>query len=157
MRFEADIAKTLQEVVSETLDTNVVCIYHRSVLPRRIYIEAPDLLQVQLLLKLSAHDCLLEHAVQIRDVDHRFLKCYGTFKVPPINSLLRIEHPGLYDDDICLIVEHLGGDLISIAVIPCLNRGNKWKRGRPSLTVLESGILWQFPMSDASFYILGPR
>ena len=134
-----------------------VRVHYRPFLPRRIYIEAPALLQVEEVLKLTAHDSLLERAVQIIGVDRRFLQRYDSFTIPDINNIVRIRQPGLYDQDIGLVVDKLAGDLICILVIPCLNNGKKRKRGRPPPSVLSSEVLWGLPIDGNGFYQHGTR
>jgi hypothetical protein len=139
------------------MEAQSVRVYQRSFLPRRIYIEAPALLQVELVLKLSALDSLLQHAVQIVGTDRNFLQRYDSLKIPDIGNIVRIRQPGLYDRDIGLVVDKLAGDLICILVIPRLADRKKRKRGRPPPSVLSSEVLWCFPVDEDGFYELGTR
>ena len=143
--------------MSKEVDVQSVRVHHHWFLPRRIYIEAPALFQLELLLELSALESLLERAVRIVGASRGFLQRYGSFKIPDANRMVRIQQPGLYNQDIGLVVDKLAGDLVTIVVVPRLNVRRKRKRGRPLAAVLEPEVLWHLTFNDAGLYEYGMR
>ena len=137
--------------------------YHVPYLPRRIYIEAPGIFEIQELMKLSAYSHLVSRATRILDdVNHDFLHSTSVPEVPCPGSWVRITQAGLYKGDLALVnLTPSEGDVVSIAVVPRfrMSHNKKRKASRTAIppALLDPKILQKFPPNEEHILIIGSR
>jgi ribosomal protein L24 len=104
--------------------------YHVPYLPRRVYIRAPGIAEIQELLKFSAYGQLVSRASRVlEDLDLDFLHGTKVPDVPCVGSWVRILQPGIYRGDLAVVFSKpSAGDIVTIAVVPRLR--NKKRKGK---------------------------
>ena len=163
---EKIFAERLLEISQETHGDCGIKIYHIPYLPRRIYIEAPGIVEIQELMKFSVYGHLVSRATRILDdIDRKFL--HGTVPdVPCPGSWVRIIQACIYKDDLALVLSTpREGDVVSIAVVPRFNisqnkkrkGGELFARAAPAAALLDKIFLGKFPPNKNNIHVIGSR
>ena len=102
--METVLAESLLEISRKTHEDLGIKTYHIPFLPRRIYIEAPGILEIQQLMKFSAYSHLVSRATRIPDdINRSFLHSTNAPDVPCDGSWVRIIQPGIYKGDLAVV------------------------------------------------------
>ena len=148
--METILAASLLEITQKTHGHSGIKTYHVPSLPRRIYIEAPGIAEIQELMKFSAYGHLVSRATRVLDdIDRNFLHSTSTPNVPCTGSWVRITQPGIYKGDLALVYATPStGDIVRVVVVPRLTvSGNKKRKGnaRPAPALLDPKFVAKFP------------
>lgn len=145
--MEKIIAERLLEISQDTHENCGIKTYHVPYLPRRIYIEAPGIAEIQEFIKFSAYGYLVSHAARVLDdFDRNFLHSTSVPDVPCPGSWVRIIQAGIYKGDLALVLfKPREGDIVSIAVIPRFDVSQSKKRK-------GSGLLARAVIEQVSAY-----
>ena len=160
---ETILANSLLETSQEMDEDWGIKTFYVPYLPRRIYIEAPGIVEIQELLKFSAYSQLTSRCTRISDDDRSFV--YGTIPdVPSPGSWVRITQTGIYKGDLALVLSAPSeGDVVSIVAVPRLDVSkNKKRKGtglhaRPAQTLLDPTFLANYPLNDNNVYSIRSR
>lgn len=165
--MEKFIAERLLEISQKTHEDCGIRTYHVPYLPRRIYIEAPGILEIQEIMKFSVYGHLVSRAARILDdIDRDFLHGASVPDVPLPGSWVRIIQAGIYKGDLALVVLTPDqGDIVSIAVVPRfdISRNKKRKssgllsRAVPAPALLDPVFLGKFPPNENNIHVIGSR
>jgi ribosomal protein L24 len=140
---------------------STITIYHIPFLPRRIYIEAPGIAEIQELMKYSAYRHLGSRASRVLDdLDRSFLHSTSVPDVPCAGSWVRIIQPGIYKGDLALVFSTPStGDIVTIAVVPRLqNKKRKDKgSGRVGSALVDPKVLAKFGPNEDNIHFIGSR
>jgi transcription antitermination factor NusG len=159
------LAESLLEISQKTHEDCGIKTYHVSYLPRRIYIEAPGIAEIQDFMKSSAYSHLVSRATRISDDDNRdFLQGTTVPNVPCPGSWIRIVQAGIYKGDLALVIfTPSEGDIVSIGVVPRFDvTQNKKRKGsgsfaRTAPALLDRNFLEKFPLNNDNTYSIGSR
>jgi ribosomal protein L24 len=126
--------------------------------PRRLYVEAPSLREVQHLMTYSQsthHGCGIR---LIDDVDREWLQSDSRSLSLRRATWVKITDRGLYQNDLALVVESpRQGDVVTLAVVPRFTRNKRKRKGtRPSPVLLDTETLAQLPFKE-NFHRFGSR
>jgi hypothetical protein len=159
--METVLAESLLAISEKTHEDSGIKIYHVRYLPRRIYIEAPGIFEIQEFMKFSAYGHLVSRATRILDdINRNFLHSTCAPNVPCIGSWIRILQPGLYRGDLAIVLHTLSepSDLVIIAVVPRSTISkNKRKGNRPTPALLDPKFVAKFPISENNLHRIGSR
>ena len=160
--MEAILAGSLSEISLKMHGDSGISTYHIPYLPRRIYIEAPGIAEIQALMKFSAYGHLVSRASRVLDdLDRNFLHSTRVPDVPCIGSWVRIIQPGLYKGDLGLVFSTPStGDIVVIAVIPRFRTKKRKGKGnaRPASALLDPKFLATFyPPNEENIHLIGSR
>ena len=161
--MEKVLAERLLDISQKTHEDCGIKTYHVPCLPRRIYIEAPGILEIQEFMKFSAYGHLVSRATRILDDTNRnFLHGTSVPNVPCPESWVRIKQAGKYKGDLALILYTPSeGDIVTIAVVPRFNalqtKKRKGKRPVSAPALLDPKILAKFPPNEKNIHLIGPR
>ena len=161
--METILAESLLEISRKIYEDSGIKTYHIPFLPRRIYIEAPGIDEIQQCMKFSAYGYLVSRATRILDDIHRnFLHGTSAPDVPCAGSWVRIIQPGIYNGDLALVSSSSSegsSDVVTIIVIPRLTLSkNKKRRGnRSAPALLDPKFMAKFPTDENKFHIIGSR
>jgi hypothetical protein len=160
--METILAESLLEIRKTHEDLGMMT-YHIPFLPRRIYIEAPGIVEIQQVMKFSAYGHLVSRATRILDDFNRdFFHSTSPPDVPCIGSWVRIIQPGIYKGDLALVLftssEGLS-DIVTVAVVPrfTLSKNKKRRGNRPAPALLEPKFLAKFPSNDNNYHFFQSR
>jgi ribosomal protein L24 len=151
--MESTLAETLFDISQKTHEDCAIKTYHIPYLPRRIYIEAPGIVEIQELMKYSAYGHLVSRATRILDdMNRNFLHSTSAPDVPCIGSWVRIIQPGIYRGDLGVVLltptPTEPSDIVLIAVVPRYTVSmKKRKGGRPAPALLDPNFVARFPSS----------
>ena len=165
--MEAVLAESLFEISRKTHENLGIKTYHIPFLPRRIYIEAPGIFEIQQLMKFSAYGHFVSRATRILDdINRNFLHSTSFPDVPCPGSWVRIIPAGIYKGDLALVVfTPREGDVVSIAVVPRFNVSQNKKRkasglfarAAPPPALLDPEFLAKFPPNENNIHAIGTR
>ena len=118
--------------------------------PRRLYVEAPSLREVQHLMTYSQsthHGCGIR---LIDDVDREWLQSDSQSLSLRRPTWVKITDRGLYQNDLALVVESpRQGDVVTLAVVPRFTRNKRKRKGTsPSPVLLDTETLAQLPFKE---------
>jgi hypothetical protein len=162
--MEKMLAERLLEISIKTHEYCDIKIHNVPYLPRRIYIEAPGIAEIQELMKFSAYGRLVSRATRIFDDTNRsFLHGSTVLDVPCSGSWVRIIQSGIYKGDVGLVIfTPSEGDVVKIVVVPRFQVSqNKKRKGSGSARVapalLDPKILEKFPPNENNIHFIGSR
>jgi hypothetical protein len=158
--METVLAESLLDISMKTQEDLGIKTYHIPFLPRRIYIEAPGIAEIQHLMKFSAYSHLVSRATRILDdINRDFLHSTSAPDVPCTGSWVRIVQPGIYKGDLALVLcppSEDPSDIVTLAVVPRFNVSKKRKGNRPAAGLLDPNFLAKFTAEDHT-YCIGSR
>ena len=139
--------------------------YHIPYLPRRIYVEASGIAQIQEVMKFSVYNHLVSRATRILDdINRNFLHSANVPDVPRPGSWVRVVQAGIYKGDLALVLfAPSEGDIVSIGVVPRFDvSGNRKRKGSesraaPAPTLLDQDFVWRFPQHQNGTHSIGSR
>lgn len=165
--MEKIIAERLLEISQKTHEDCEIKTYHVPYLPRRIYIEAPGIVEIQELMKFSAYGYLVSRAARILDdIDRNFLHSTSVPDVPCPGSWVRIIQAGIYKGDLALVLfTPSEGDIVPIVVVPRFDISQNKKRKStgllartaPAPALLDQKTLVKFPSNENHVHFIGTR
>ena len=133
--------------------------YHISFLPCCLYIEAPEIAEIQEFIKFSAYSHLVSHAACILDdLDCHFLHSTSIPDVPCTRSWVQIIHFGIYKSDLAIVsLMPSTGNIVTIAVVPYFwNKKRKSKgNARPALAFLDPKVVAKFSCNENNVHSIG--
>ena len=158
--LETVIAASLHDFSQKTHSD--IQTYHVPYLPRRVYISAPGIAEIQELLKFSAYGHLVSRASRVlEDVDLGFLHGTRVPEVPSVGSWVRILQPGIYQGDLAVVFSKPStGDIVTIAVVPRLHIKKRKGKGnaRPASALLDPEYLAKYyPPNELNVHLIGSR
>lgn len=128
-------------------------------LPRRLYVEAASLREVQRLMTYSQSTYHGRGIRVIDDVDRKWLQGDNLSSFPPA-TWIKITDRGLYQNDLALVVESpREGDVVTLAVVPRFSQNQRKRRRkgtRPNPMRLNAESLARLQFRE-NFYRLGSR
>src|SRR6202522_3828143 len=152
--MEKTLAESLLEIFRKMHEDRGIKTYHVPYHPRRIYIEAPGIIEIQEFMKFSAYSHLVSCATRIFDDNNReFLHGTKIPDVPSPGSWVRIVLAGIYKGDLGLVVfMPREGDVVLITVVPRFDVTLKKKRkdrelfarAAPAPALLDAAYLAKF-------------
>jgi ribosomal protein L24 len=164
--MEKTLAESLLEISRKTHEDRGIKIYHVPYHPRRIYIEAPGIIEIQEFMKFSAYSHLVSRVTRIFDDTNReFLHGTKIPDVPSPGSWVRIVSAGIYKGDLGLVVSSpREGDVVLITVVPRFDVIRKRKRkarelfarAAPAPALLDAAYLAKFPL-QSNIHTIGSR
>jgi hypothetical protein len=145
-----------------TPNRSTILIHYRPFFPRRIYIEAPEFSDVEDLMNVAGLESLLKRHVNLSNEDRQFLYSSSCPEVPAVNTFVRITHPGLYHEDVGIVIEVLAGDLITIALVPrsafpIYGADGKTEVYRSTQALLDPDALLELPCNQHGVFERGRR
>jgi transcription antitermination factor NusG len=160
--METILAGSLLEISQKTHGDSGIKAYHIPYLPRRIYIEAPGIAEIQEIMKCSAYGHLVSRVSRVLDdIDRGFLHGSRSPDVPSIGSWVRILQPGIYKGDLALVfATPSSGDIVTIAVVPRFRNKKRKGKGnaRPASALLDPKFLTEFyPPDEENIHHIGSR
>lgn len=160
--MENVLSKSLLAISQKTHEDLGINIYHVPYLPRRIYIEAPGIVEIQEFMRCSAYGGLVSRATRILDdINRDFLHGARIPEVPRPGSWVRITQAGLYQGDLALVNRMPSeGDVVSIAVVPRYKDSRSKKRkgsGVAAPALLDPNIFLKYPLNENDMLIVGSR
>jgi ribosomal protein L24 len=159
--MEKMLAGSLSELSHKMYGESGVKTYHVSYLPRRIYLEAPGIAEIQALMRFSAYGPLVSRASRVwDDIDRGFL--HGTIPdVPSVGSWVRILQPGIYRGDLGVVFwKPSTGDIVTIAVVPRFRNKRRHGKGnaKPASALLDPQFLAKvYPPNEENIHLIGSR
>ena len=163
--IEKIFAESLLEI-SKTHGDCEIQTFHNPRFPRRIYIKAPGIVEIQELMKFSAYGRLVSRATRIMD-DINFNPMLASVPdVPCPGSWVRIRLTCIYKGDLALVLFPPGeGDVVTIVVVPRFSvsqskkrKGNGlFARAAPAPALLDPKIVAQFPSNEHNVHTIGAR
>jgi ribosomal protein L24 len=159
--MEAILAGSLSET-SQKMHGSGVATYHIPYLPRRIYIEAPGIAEIQELMKYSAYGHLTSRASRVLDdIDRGFLHGTRPPNIPSIGSWVRILQPGIYQGDLGVVFAKPDeGDIVTIAVVPRIRIKKRKGKGnaRPAPALFDpKDLAKSYPANEENIHFIGSR
>lgn len=168
--LQAGIEKILAVSLLEISKTRGDCeiqTFHNPCFPRRIYIKAPGILEIQELMKFSAYGPLVSRATRIiDDIDLNLLLGTNAPDVPCPGSWVRIRQACIYKGDLALVLfTPSEGDIVTIVVVPrfSVSQSKKRKsnglfaRAAPAPALLDPRIVAKFPSDEHNVHSIGSR
>ena len=161
--METILAESLLQISRKTHEDLGIKTYHIPFLPRRIYIEAPGIAEIQQVMKFSSYGHLVSRATRILDdINRDFLHSTSAPDVPCTGSWVRIIQPGIYKGDLALVVlstpSEGPSDIVTIAVVSCFTVSKKKRRGnRPAPALLDPEFVAKFPASENNIHFIQSR
>jgi ribosomal protein L24 len=160
--MESILAGSLLEISQKTHGDSGIKTYHIPYLPRRIYIEAPGVAEIQDIMKCSAYGHLTSRASRVLDdIDRGFLHGTRAPDIPSVGSWVRILQPGIYKGDLAVVFAKSGeGDIVTIAVVPRFRNKKRKGKGnaRPASALLDPKFLAEFyPPNEENIHLIGSR
>ena len=163
--MEKILGDRLLEISQKTHEDCGIKTYHIPYLPRRIYIEAPGIVEIQEFMKFSTYGYLVSRATRILDdIDRKFLHSSSVPDVPCPGSWVRIVQAGIYMGDLALVLYMPSeGDIVSIVVVPRFNISqNKKRKGsgllaRTAPALLDPTFVAKFPDNENNIHIIRSR
>jgi ribosomal protein L24 len=160
--MEKCLADSLQDISRQTHDDYGISTHYVPSLSRRIYIEAPGIVEIQEIMKFSTYGHLISRATRISDDDSRnFLHSSSIPDLPCPGTWVRIIQPGIYKGDLAVVLlSREGSDIVMIAIVPRFNDSkNKKRRGgnRPAPALLDPKFVAKFPSSKNNIHFIQSR
>jgi len=165
--MEKTLADRLLEISQKTHEDCGIKTYHIPYLPRRIYIEAPGIVEIQEFMKFSTYGYLVSRATRILDdIKRNFLHSSSVPDIPCPGSWVRIVQSGIYKGDLALVLSRPSeGDIVSIIVVPRFNISqNKKRKGSgllartaPAPALLDPKLVAKFPHNEDKIHLIGSR
>jgi hypothetical protein len=165
--MEKILAEGLLEISRKTHEDCGIMTYHVPYLPRRVYIEAPGIVEIQEFMKFSTYGHLVSRATRILDdINRNFLHATNVPDVPCPGSWVRITQAGIYKGDVALVLlTPSEGDIVSITVVPRFNISQNRKRKGSGLraravsepVLLDPKIAAKFPPDENNIHFIGSR
>ena len=159
--MEKSLAESLQDISRQTHDDCGILTHFVSYLPRRIYIEAPGIVEIQKIMKFSAYGHLISRATRILDDSNRnFLHSSSLPDLPCPGTWVRVIQPGIYKGDLAVVVltpREGPSDIVTIAIVPRFTDAkNKRRRGgnRPAPALLNPNFVAEFPCTKNNIHII---
>lgn len=149
--------------VSRTHEDLGIMTYHIPFLPRRIYIEAPGIAEIQQVMKFSAYGYLVSRATRILDDSNRFfLHSTSAPDVPSSGSWVRIIQPGIYKGDLAIVLSTPSegpSDIVTIAIVPrfTVSKNKKRRSNRPEPALLDPKFVAKFPSNENHTHFIQSR
>jgi hypothetical protein len=158
--MEKILAESLLKITQKTHEDCGIMTYHVPYLPRRVYIEAPGIVEIQEFMKFSSFGHLVSRATRIfDDINRSFLHATSLPDVPCAGSWVRIIQAGMYKGDLAVVLSTPSeGDIVSIAVVPRFNISqNKKRKSVSAPQLLDEKIMAKFPSNEHYIYCIGSR
>lgn len=165
--MEKILAESLLEITRKTHEDCGIKTHHIPYLPRRVFIEAPGIVEIQEFMQFSAYGRLVSRATRILDdINRNFLHSASIPDVPCPGSWVRIIQAGIYKGDVALVLfTPSEGDIVSIAVVPRYNISqNKKRKGNRSIakavsapSLLDPKIMAKIPPDENNIHLIGSR
>ena len=161
--METVLAESLLEISRKAHEDLGIKTYQIPFLPRRIYIEAPGILEIRQVMKFSAYGHLVSRATRILDdINRNFLHSNYAPEVPCTGSWVRIIQPGIYKGDLAIILfkpSEEPSDIVTIAVVPrfTVSKNKKRRGNRPAPALLDPKYLANFPSNENNIHVIQSR
>lgn len=159
--MEKILAERLLVISQKTHEDCGIKTYHVRYLPRRIYIEAPGIVEIQEFIKYSAYGRLVSRATRILDINRNFLHSTSVPDVPCPGSWVRIIQAGIYKGDLAVVIftpSEGPSDIVTIAVIPRFAISKRKRRGnRPAPALLDPEFVAKFPSTEKNIHFIKSR
>jgi len=159
--METILAEGLSKISQKIHGYSAIKTYHIPFLPRRLYIEAPGIAEIQEFMKFSAYHHLVSCATRVLDdIDRGFLHSTSKPDVPSTGSWVRIIQPGIYKGDLAVVYNTPStGDIVLIAVVPRFRNKKRKGKGnaRPAPALLDPKFVAQFPPDKYNIYFIESR
>jgi hypothetical protein len=134
--------------------------YHIPFLPHRLYIEAPEIAEIQEFMIFFAYCHLVSHTTHVLDdLDCHFLHNTSIPNVPCTGSWVQIIQPGIYKGDLAVIFATPStGDVVMITVVSHFQNKKRKGKGnaRPAPTLLDPKFVEQFHSENNIHFISSP-
>jgi transcription antitermination factor NusG len=165
--LEKILAVSLSQISTRHQEDYEIQTFHHPCFPRRIYIKAPGILEIQKLMKFSAYGSLASRATRIMDdIDLNLLLGTNVSDVPCPGSWVRIKQACIYKGDLALVLYTPSeGDIVTIAVVPRFSVSQSKKRKGNGLfaraplapALLDPKIVAKFPSDEHNVHSIGSR
>ena len=103
--MEKTLAESLLEKSQKIYEDCGIMTYSVPHLPRRVYIEAPGIFEINKIMKFSAYGYLVSRVARVSDdINRSFLHATSPPDVPCPGSWVRIIQAGIYKGDLALVL-----------------------------------------------------
>ena len=160
--LEKCLAESFQDISRHTHEDCGISTHYVSYFPRRIYIEAPGIVEIKQIMKFSAYSHLLSRATRILDDGIRtFLHSSNIPDLPC--PWVRIIQRGIYRGDLAVVLftpKEGASDVVTIAVVPRFTDSKNKKRGggdRPAPALLDPKFVAKFPSTKNNLHFIQSR